>query len=293
MRQWRHYPAVYDADRIDPGIPLTPWTGHRPFAYDYIRNVQPRRVVELGTHTGCSFFSFCQAVKDGGMNGTSLHAVDTWKGDAHAGFYGEEVYETFLSVIKACYSSLSITPWRKKFIEALDDIADASVDLIHIDGFHTYEAVEEDYRTWLPKLCPDGVFFFHDVHAKEYESTLFWRELANRNPAFVFEHSYGLGLLFPKGDRLHRFLVRQGLPQLAPFYTRIGLLEMELAQSRADAQKRVEAETGARARVLEERLRQAEAETARQREETNTWRQAALDSQWLIDSLKGDGCSTD
>jgi len=285
MQQWRHYHAVFDSDRINPLIPMTPWTGHRPFAYDFVRNIRPQTVIELGTYTGCSFFSFCQAVKDGHLVGTSLTAVDTWKGDSHAGFYGEAVYETFLAVIKKCYGALLINQLRKKFIEAVADIADASIDMLHIDGFHSYEAVEEDYQTWLPKMRQDGVIFFHDVYTEEYESTLFWRELANCFPSFLFEHSYGLGLLFPKGDKLHRFLLEQGLPGLIPFYAHIGLLEMSLAQSRADAV----AQAQSRQAVLEERLRQAEADEARLEQQVKTWWQAAMDAQWKLDCLKKDG----
>ena len=68
-----------------------PWTGHRRFVYDLVRNTGPETIVELGTHRGTSFFAFCQAIQDGRL-GTRIHAVDTWRGDAQAGFYGDEVF---------------------------------------------------------------------------------------------------------------------------------------------------------------------------------------------------------
>ncbi len=43
------------------------WSGHRNFAYDLVRFMKPKKIVELGTHYGSSFFSFCQAVKDEGL----------------------------------------------------------------------------------------------------------------------------------------------------------------------------------------------------------------------------------
>jgi len=291
--EWRFQPAVHEADARNPEISLAPWAGHRQFAYDYVRNIRPGTIVELGTFHGCAFFAFCQAAKDEGLDWTRLYAVDNWRGNAHDTFYDEAVFETFLAVGKACFGTLDLHPVRKQFLDAVPDFKDASIDLLHIDGLHTYEAVAEDYFSWLPKLADEGVVLLHDVFTERHGATRFWREMTGSHPSLLFEHCFGLGLLFPKGDKLFRFLSDQGLPRLAPLYTRIGRLEMELAQARADAHKRVEAETRACARVLEDRLRQAEAETARQREETNTWRQAALDSQWLLDSLKGDGCSTD
>lgn len=73
-----------------PGIKGGPWGGHIAFAYDLIRFLKPQKIVELGTFYGTSFFSFCQAVQDEKCE-IVCDAVDTWKGDEHGGFYGEEV----------------------------------------------------------------------------------------------------------------------------------------------------------------------------------------------------------
>src|SRR5579872_3015711 len=67
------------------------WYGHVPFGYWIVLQARPRMLVELGTHNGVSYSSFCDAVLDGRL-ATRCFAVDTWQGDEHAGHYGEEVF---------------------------------------------------------------------------------------------------------------------------------------------------------------------------------------------------------
>ena len=72
------------------------WIEHLPFALWLMGAARPRTVVELGTHTGNSFFAFCQGSKFHELN-ARLWSVDTWRGDAHAGYYGDSVYEAVRS----------------------------------------------------------------------------------------------------------------------------------------------------------------------------------------------------
>jgi predicted O-methyltransferase YrrM len=198
---WKAWLAEFTGDRVDPERSTGPWSGHREFAYDLIRWRQPDVLVELGTQYGVSFFAFCQAVTDEEAD-TELHAIDTWQGDEHAGFYDESVFERFQDSVKA-FPSARIRIHRSTFLEALTDFKDDSVDLIHIDGLHTYEALKEDYESWLPKLAENGVVLLHDVSpASGYGSARYYeQQVVDSAPGFSFPHSFGLGVVFPKGTQ--------------------------------------------------------------------------------------------
>jgi len=171
------------------------WVGHIPFASWVINELKPSTFVELGTHSGNSYFSFCQSIQENGLN-TKAYAVDTWQGDEHAGSYGEEIWNDVDAYNEEHYKPFS-TLIRKTFDDALEAFDDGSIDLLHIDGLHSYEAVKYDFETWLPKVSSQGVILFHDTVVKERGFGVYklWDELSQQYPGFNFEHSYGLGVL--------------------------------------------------------------------------------------------------
>lgn len=150
-------------------------------------------LVELGTHSGTSYFSFCKAVRQQNLS-TVCFAVDTWTGDEHAGFYDDAVFNSVNEKNQQFHFS---TLLRKTFDEALHDFRDGSIDLLHIDGLHTYEAVKRDFEQWLPKMSNRGLVLFHDIAVKDrgFGVYLFWDEISRQYPQFSFEHGFGLGCL--------------------------------------------------------------------------------------------------
>lgn len=196
---WFAHPAL--ARLVSPAMLISPrvvassaWIEHTPFAAWIIEAMRPRRVVELGTHNGPSYFAFCQAIDAFGLN-CEAYAIDTWQGDEHAGAYGEDVYQAVLRE-NAPYQRFS-TLKRMRFEDAVGDFDNASIDLLHIDGLHTYEAVRADFETWSPKLSERAVVLFHDTQvAKDgFGVTRYWEEISVGRPAFEFYHCNGLGVL--------------------------------------------------------------------------------------------------
>ena len=172
------------------------WWQHVPIAHWIVATLQPETVVELGTHYGVSFFAFCEAAERLSPK-TFVYAVDTWRGDDHAGNYSEEVFNRVNSHQQIFHKSQSRL-LRSTFDEAAEHFGNSSIDLLHIDGLHTYEAVSHDLETWLPKLKPRSTILFHDTNVREgdFGVWLLWKELQERPDMQCIEvrNGHGLGI---------------------------------------------------------------------------------------------------
>lgn len=170
------------------------WWEHVPIAHWLIATLKPETVVELGTHYGVSFFAFCQAAKQFSAK-SFIYAVDTWTGDEHTGKYGDAIYDQVHNHQQQLYRQNS-TLLRQSFDEAATYFSDASIDLLHIDGLHTYEAVRHDYQTWVGKLRADATLLFHDINVREREFGVWelWQEINADSQFHCLELRNGSGL---------------------------------------------------------------------------------------------------
>ena len=248
-------------------VPFNHWVGHVPFAFWLTKALRPTKFVELGTHRGNSYCAFCQAIATLRIDSAAI-AVDTWQGDIHMApeadlladlrQHHDPRYRAFSRLL------------RMTFDEARPQIADGSVDLLHIDGTHSYEAVRHDFETWRSALSPRGVVLFHDIGVTQdaFGVWRLWSELTREHPWFAFWHSHGLGVLGVGADvpepvaELFRLGTDTGAAaQIRALYEARG---MGLV-ARLDAQElegRLAQAAAGHARVLEHREAMAEVERA-------------------------------
>jgi hypothetical protein len=137
------------------------WVGHIPFAAWIINDINPKIFVELGTHSGNSYFAFCESVYQNKLS-TKCYAVDLWSGDNHSGNYSDTIFKDVNEFNAKRFANFS-TLLKSSFDDALKVFQDKSIQLLHIDGLHTYEAVKHDFYSWLPKLDNEAIVIFHDI----------------------------------------------------------------------------------------------------------------------------------
>jgi len=79
-----------------------------------------------------------------------------------------------------------------------DEVAktwDKPIDILHIDGFHTYQAVKHDYETWSKFVKDDAIILFHDtwVFDRGFGVHKLFSEI--KLPKTNFKFSHGLGVV--------------------------------------------------------------------------------------------------
>lgn len=205
---------IQNSQSILPGYQApSAWWEHVPIAHWLIEHLKPKIVVELGTHYGVSFFSFCEAAALLSPE-SFIYAIDSWEGDKHAGSYDNIVYERVVAHQQACHKQRSRII-RSTFDKAAAHFKDNSIDLLHIDGLHTYEAVRHDFDTWLTKLKPDGSILFHDWNVRELDFGVWrlWEEIKEDLNFQCIEvpngHGLGIATLCTEIPNWHRDLAAE------------------------------------------------------------------------------------
>jgi hypothetical protein len=220
-----------DSLKLNPEyIAPSTWWQHVPVAHWLVKVLKPATIVELGTHYGVSFFAFCEAAEAFSPS-SFVYAVDTWEGDVHSGSYSEDIYNRVLTHWSNNHRSRSRLV-RSTFDEAAAHFAEASIDILHIDGLHTYEAVKHDFELWLPLLKEESLVVFHDINVRErgFGVWQLWKELKSSSAYSSIEalNGHGIGIL-ANGSRCKDLLV--DMSQILPLLIAKGELVEKLAEA--------------------------------------------------------------
>lgn len=151
---------------------------------DLLKKRRVEAVLEIGTFNGGTLFLFTRVVAPDAI----LISLDLPKGQ-YGGGYPEWKLPLFKAFRrqgqKVCLlredSHLQSTLSE---VEAL--LEGRPLDLLFIDGDHSYEGVKRDFELYSPLVAPDGLIVFHDIvdGPPEYVGGVhrFWSEIRQRYP---------------------------------------------------------------------------------------------------------------
>jgi predicted O-methyltransferase YrrM len=166
---WRYRDEFLDVWRTADWIPGWFHEGSASLFYSVIREQHPAVVVEIGSYLGRSTVFLALALQRTNSPGRVI-AVDPHTGDRQQleGLAAEQLpsYELFRQHCRAARVDHLIEARVQTSAQAALGWS-APIDLLFVDGWHSYDAVLNDGQAWLPHLSPRGVVVFDDYNAYE------------------------------------------------------------------------------------------------------------------------------
>lgn len=173
-----------------------------------------RRILEIGTMNGGSLFLMARAA----AADATLVSVDLPRRPGRRGYprWKETLYLDFASEGQSVRLVRADSHSRAAVEQVRAAFEDEPLDLVFIDGDHSYEGVLRDYDLYAPLVRPGGLVALHDIvpdHGRRYgrrttshagEVPRFWQEL-KRGHAYreivedPGQDGYGIGILVVEG----------------------------------------------------------------------------------------------
>jgi predicted O-methyltransferase YrrM len=121
-------------------------------------------IVEVGSYHGKSAVNLAYAIRKRGR-AAGIYCVDTWMNTTIEHAPNLDVFQHFLDNT-AAYRDL-ITPLRGRSEDVSREWEGGAIDVIFIDGDHSFEGVTTDIRSWVPRVKSGGLILFHDSDLPE------------------------------------------------------------------------------------------------------------------------------
>ncbi len=129
------------------------------FVYALARHYRPEHIVEVGTFAGGTAVGFATAINENGHG--KLYCVDQ---DSYSNGTFPAVVKRNLARIGFSESKLQLCCGdSKEWLPKLTATLKEQVDIVLIDGDHTYEGAMIDLKNAVPLVKPGGFILVHDV----------------------------------------------------------------------------------------------------------------------------------
>ncbi len=153
-----------------------------------VQEAKPSRIMEIGTAKGATLLCWCRIAS------SQVISVDL-PGGIHGGGYPavkQSFYREFIAdrpgVRLDLFQEDSHSHSTRQMVEEV--LGSEKLDVLFIDGDHTYAGVKQDFELWAPLVKAGGRVIFHDILPHKdvagCEVDRLWRELKTRYPHTEF-----------------------------------------------------------------------------------------------------------
>lgn len=169
----------------------------------YVETRKPKVIVEIGTASGGTLFLFSRLASPEAL----IISIDLPGGGFGGGYFKCRVplYRSFARA-KQSISLLRADSHHQTTLAVVREILqNKKIDLLFIDGDHSYEGVRRDFEMFVPLVRPAGLIALHDVSVHRHDPSCrvseFWNEIKGRYKFVeIIDKSdqcwAGIGLLF-------------------------------------------------------------------------------------------------
>jgi predicted O-methyltransferase YrrM len=173
-----------------------------------------RSIVEIGTARGGTLYVWCKVAEHDAL----IVSIDLPGGPFGGGYTVKEMktfrrykrkHQKLFFLRLDSHKHSTVSELRQK-------LQGQEIDLLFIDGDHTYSGVKRDFQLYAPLVKRNGLIVFHDIlyHPKipQCKVNKFWNELKRRFPYKEFKKPKekwgwgqwgGIGVLYYRG--IHAF----------------------------------------------------------------------------------------
>jgi predicted O-methyltransferase YrrM len=174
--------------------------------YGITRSMKPSVCVEIGSARGRSTCYIAMALKENGRG--TVYAIDPHTETNWNDYLSRDTYD----ILKGNIAALGLGGQVQILRAFSDEVArswDSRIDLLFIDGDHSYDGVKRDWELFSGYLSPFGVAIFHDtiwdLHPDPAVPRLanmgvprFVDELREKGyPVLTIDKDYGVSLVQP------------------------------------------------------------------------------------------------
>lgn len=176
---------------------------------EFLQDKNIKNFLEIGTKLGGNFYCLCELTKQ--YDSTYKISIDK-PGGAFGGWiashpYLGNIYHQRNHYFEFNYNSVMISGDSHDNIifqktQDLLSINSDKLDILYIDGDHTYDGIRQDYEMYSLLVKKDGYIVFHDINDSQHHRDMncyvskFWNELQGNKIEFnQNKHWAGIGLL--------------------------------------------------------------------------------------------------